>query len=84
MALSFENPCRFSRAEYRICVMFSQGLDSAAIRQELGISTSTLSTHLGNIYAKTGCTNQRELVFFLMSGNEPVRSMSHHERVYCA
>lgn len=84
MALSFENPCKFSRAEYRICVMFSRGLDSAAIREELGISQSTLSTHLGNIYAKTGCTGQRELVFFLMSGNEPVRSASHMERAYCA
>lgn len=65
--LSMENPARLSRAEYRVCVMLNRGKSTEGVREELGISNSTLRTHLRNIYAKTDTHNMGELMYLLMS-----------------
>ncbi|SDE72795.1 DNA-binding transcriptional regulator, CsgD family [Ruegeria marina] len=64
--LSVENPFRLSRAEYRVCLLLSRGLNNKAVLSELSITMATLRTHLGNIYAKTGATSQSELVHMLL------------------
>lgn len=66
--LSIENPARLSRAEYRVGLMLSRGLSVDHVKAELGIRDSTLRTHLGNLYAKTGSSNLSELVYRLTSG----------------
>lgn len=65
--LSVENPARLSRAEYRVSLMLSRGMSIEQVRTELRIRESTLRTHLGSLYAKTGCANLSELVFRLAS-----------------
>lgn len=65
--LSVENPARLSRAEYRVSLMLSRGMSIDQVMEELRIRESTLRTHLGNLYAKTGCTNLCDLVFRLTS-----------------
>lgn len=63
--LSVENPARLSRAEYRVSLLLSRGLSLQEIKAELRIRDSTLRSHLSNLYAKTNCSNLRELVFCL-------------------
>ncbi|WP_169739542.1 helix-turn-helix transcriptional regulator [Thioclava pacifica] len=65
--LSADNPARLSRAEYRVCLLLSHGQSPDQMRGELGISESTLRTHLSNLYAKTGARNLAELTFQLVS-----------------
>lgn len=65
--LSMENPAQLSRAEYRVCVLLSKGQPAKRVQSNLGISKSTLRTHLRNIYAKTGACNLTELVYHLVS-----------------
>lgn len=65
--LSTENPYRLSRAEYRVCMMLSRGLNNEAVLSELSITIATLRTHLRNIYAKTDCASQPELIHKLLS-----------------
>jgi len=65
--LSIENPARLSRAEYRVCVLLNRGKSTEGARDELGISNSTLRTHLRNVYAKTDTHNIGELMYLLIS-----------------
>ena len=65
--LDIKNPARLSRSEYRICLLISRGLNGASIQSELGISLSTLRTHLRNIYAKTETHSLAELTYLLLS-----------------
>ena len=65
--LSMENPAQLSRAEYRVCVLLSKGQPAKRVQSDLGISKSTLRTHLRNIYAKTRTSNLTELVYHLVS-----------------
>jgi DNA-binding CsgD family transcriptional regulator len=65
--LSVENPCRLSRAEYRMCSLLARGLNNKALVSELGITMPTLRTHLRNIYAKTETTCQSELIHALLA-----------------
>ena len=64
--LSDENPARLSRAEFRVCMLLSNGLSRARLLEELAISATTLRTHLRQICAKTGCENQADLLHRLM------------------
>lgn len=68
--LSVENPYRLSRAEYRVCLMLSRGLNNKTVVSELSVSMATLRTHLRNIYAKTDCASQPELVHKLLSSHQ--------------
>lgn len=77
--LSMENPAQLSRAEYRVCVLLSKGQPAKRVQSDLGISKSTMRTHLRNIYAKTQTSNMSELVYQLVSvdtfaGQTPRRS----------
>jgi len=65
--LSMTNPARLSRAEYRVCVLLSKGQSVKRVSHQLGISASTLRTHLRNIYAKTDIHNMSELVYRLVA-----------------
>ncbi|TNC63599.1 helix-turn-helix transcriptional regulator [Rubellimicrobium roseum] len=63
--LSVSNPARLSRAEFRVCVLLSKGLNTSSVCSELSISISTLRTHLRNIFAKTKVTSMAELLCLL-------------------
>lgn len=67
--LGSDNPLRLSRAEFRVCLLLSQGLVIQAVVRELGLSEPTIRTHLRNIYAKVSCGSLAELVFQLMESN---------------
>ncbi|WP_278027105.1 helix-turn-helix transcriptional regulator [Roseicyclus salinarum] len=73
--LSVENPAGLSRAEFRVCLLLSRGLSAKRACTQLGISESTLRTHLRSIYAKTETHGQAELLFLLLSDHakDPVR-----------
>ncbi len=60
--LAVDNPCKLSRAEYRVCLLLNSGLNNTAILKELSIGQATLRTHLRNIYAKTDTASQPELL----------------------
>ena len=64
--LSFGNPARLSRAQFRVCLLLSRGLNIASICSELSISSATLRTHLRCIFAKTGVSSLAELVYLLL------------------
>ncbi len=64
--LSVENPCGLSRAEYRVCMLLSRGLNNEAVLSELSITMATLRTHLRNVYAKTDSASQPELIHKLL------------------
>lgn len=76
--LSMQNPARLSRAEYRLCLLLSQGRSAQEAREDLGISESTLRSHLRNIYAKTHTHSQSDLIYLLMSAL-PFSPGSHRE-----
>lgn len=65
--LAFGNPARLSRAEYRVCLLFSRGLTNEGVRHELSITASTLRSHLRSIYDKTGVESKAELVYRLLT-----------------
>jgi DNA-binding CsgD family transcriptional regulator len=69
--LCASNPARLSRAEFRICTLLSSGLSAAGTRKELGITESTLRSHLRQIYIKTGASNMAELLFNLLAAELP-------------
>lgn len=65
-----ENPARLSRAEFRVCLLLSNGLSVKAVTEELSIAETTVRTHLRNIYAKTDTNSLAELVFRLVRGRD--------------
>ena len=64
--LSVENPYRLSRAEFRVCLLMSKGMTRVNLIHSLGITPSTLRTHLRNIYAKTDTHSEADLLRVLM------------------
>lgn len=71
--LSAANPTCLSRAEFRVCSLLSTGLSCARAKEVLGITDSTLRTHLRQIYAKTGSTNLADLLFRLLAPELPAQ-----------
>jgi DNA-binding CsgD family transcriptional regulator len=65
--LSPANPARLSRAEFRVCLLLSRGLNTKAVCAELEIGAATLKAHLRNIFAKTKTTCLAELIFQLLA-----------------
>ncbi len=65
--LSTGNPKRLSRAEFRVCLLLSAGLSTQRIIDELGISRSTLRSHLRQIYSKTETSNLADLLYRLLA-----------------
>lgn len=68
--LSLGNPAQLSRAEFRVCTLLAAGLSTKRVREELGISQSTLRSHLRQIYAKTGTGNLADLLYRLLAPAE--------------
>jgi DNA-binding CsgD family transcriptional regulator len=64
--LGVSNPARFSRGEFRVCMLLSRGLSVVGVSKELGITEATVRSHLRSIYAKTDTANLAELVFQLV------------------
>lgn len=68
--LGLDNPAHLTRAEFRVCLLFSYGLSVPAVSEELSRSEATVRTHLRNIYAKTGTNSLAELVFHLVRSDD--------------
>lgn len=60
--LSKDNAYGLSRSEHRVCHLLASGLKPQLIARELGVSITTIRTHLSNIYAKTDLPGQLEVV----------------------
>lgn len=56
------NPRGLSRAELRVCQLLAAGDKAKDIAEVLGVSITTVRTHLRNIYAKTNTSGQIELL----------------------
>ena len=69
--LSVDNPAQLSRAEFRVCSLLSSGMNTSRVCEELGITDSTVRTHLRQIYQKTGSSNMADLLFKLLACDLP-------------
>lgn len=69
--LGVGNPAGLTRAEFRICALLSDGIAARDLPDALGISESTLRSHLRSIYAKTDTTGQAGLIHRLMKHAAP-------------
>lgn len=69
--LSTANPASLSRAEFRVCLLLSRGLNREGICDELSISSGTLRTHLRSIFRKAGVSSLSELVYMLLVPSTP-------------
>ncbi len=67
--LSDTNPAGLSRAEFRLCLLLSDGLSLERVQEELNIKAATLRSHLRQIRAKTDVANTNELVHNLLQSN---------------
>ncbi len=52
--LTTVNPWGLSNREYQVIELCAQGLKNEQIANKLGISVTTVSTHLNNVYQKFG------------------------------
>lgn len=76
--LDFANPSSLSRAEFRVCMLLSQGLKARAIADELGLSEATVRSHLKNIYAKTETAGQFDLLYRIKADQAPHAARGPH------
>ena len=73
--LGVSNPAKLSRAEFRVCLLLSRGLSVKAVTDELGLSESTVRSHLRSIYSKTETTGLAELVYRILAvAADPITS----------
>ncbi len=56
---------RFTRTQARLAEMLCQGMRPADAAQALGVKISTVRTHVGELYEKTGTHSQAQLVALL-------------------
>jgi DNA-binding CsgD family transcriptional regulator/PAS domain-containing protein len=61
-----------SNAELRITLAMAPGLGPQDAADTLGLSLSTVKTHLQNIFAKTGTSKQADLMQLLMRATAPL------------
>lgn len=71
--LGLGNPAGLTRAEFRVCTLLSEGHAARDLPSELGISESTLRSHLRSIYAKTGTAGLAGLIHRLLAAPLPSR-----------
>ena len=57
-------PCPLTRQELRVLQQLGKGCVYKKIAQELGISPSTVRTHLHNIYGKLGVADRAQAVLY--------------------
>ena len=55
-------PARSRRASWRFCKRLAEGKVYKQIALELGLSTSTVRTHLHNVYGKLGAVDRAQAV----------------------
>lgn len=67
--LGMSNPARLSRAEFRVCLLLSRGLSVKAVTEELGLSESTIRSHLRSIYSKTETSGLAELLYRILAAS---------------
>ena len=60
--LDYQNPAALSRCEFRICALLKEGMTVNLIAQSLTVGQATVRSHLSSIFAKTGTSNQVELL----------------------
>lgn len=65
-----ENPARLSRAEFRVCMTLDRHGQIDAAARDLGLSESTIRSHLHGIFAKTGCPSLADLLRRLAAPRE--------------
>lgn len=68
--LAAENFAGLTRTEYKVCVLVSRGLAAKSVASEMGVSTTTVRTHLRNVYAKTSLEGYHHLAKRLISIEE--------------
>ncbi len=56
---------RFTRTQARLAEMLCQGMRPTAAAEQLGVKISTIRTHVGQMYEKTGTHTQAQLVALL-------------------
>lgn len=65
--VSIGNPWRLTPTEMRICNLIREGQDPARLVTLIGVTESTIRTHLRSIYAKAGVSGQVGLLRLLLS-----------------
>lgn len=65
--LSPDNPYALSRSQQRVCQLLAAGQKASDIADLLGVSITTVRSHLSNIYAKTGTSGQFEVMALINS-----------------
>ena len=60
-------------AEARIMSRIADGYSTVMLTEEFGISVNTMKSHLGRIFAKTGCARQADLVKLMSELSLPTR-----------
>jgi DNA-binding CsgD family transcriptional regulator len=58
---------RFTRTQARLAEMLCQGMKPTHAAEQLGVKISTVRTHVGEMYQKTGTHSQAQLVALLHS-----------------
>lgn len=59
---------RFTRTQVRLAEMLCQGMQPMRAAEMLGVKISTVRTHVGQMYEKTGTHSQAQLVALLHAG----------------
>jgi len=60
--LSPDNPFALSRVQQRVCQLLAAGQRPNDIAKLMGVSITTVRSHLSNIYSKTGTSGQVEVI----------------------
>ena len=68
--LGMSNPARLTRAEFRVAMLLSHGLSVKGVIDELGLTESTVRSHLRAIYSKTETTSLAELLYRILSSGK--------------
>ncbi len=60
---------RFTRTQARLAEMLCEGMRPTVAAEKLGVKISTVRTHVGEMYLKTGTHTQAQLVALLHQGH---------------
>lgn len=60
--------------EARVAARLTRGARPAEVARELGVSQTTISFHMRNLFQKTGTNRQTDLVAMVLSGLTPVQT----------
>lgn len=65
---------KLTKRELELCDLFVSGMKLKQIEQQMELTRSSIRTYLRNIYAKTQCRSQAELMHFLIGLNSDLSS----------